>query len=211
MDLFNYTEDSMTCNVDLDLIIHSAQILATVEKDISYICYGVIKVGSEKYAITLGMHLISSPSEIIENGDYTTLRFKKGEPFSKHNYAYKDTQYAEKYFTIQSFGKMNHMIPYEYQNMITINVIFNNQELPFHPRLSEVYNSFFYRDKGNPKLLKRFKPEGEYLTMTVREMVSQTSTAASTSFQDPSMMNLINVNRPKKDEIPSKIAEYMGF
>ena len=211
MDLLTCTDTNVICNVDLDLIIHSAQVLNIVEKDVSYVCYGVIKANGGEHIITLGNHLISSPSEIKDDGDYTILKFKKGEPFCKHNYAYKDTQYAEKYFTIQSYGKMNNKIPYQYQNMITINVIFNNQDLPFHPRLSEVYNSFFYRDKSNPKLLKRFKPEGEYLTMTVREMVSQTSTAASTSFQDPSLMNLINVNRPKKDEIPSKIAEYMGF
>lgn len=211
MDLLTCTDTNVICNVDLDLVIHSAQVLNIVEKDISYVCYGVIKAEGAEHVITLGNHLISSPSEIKEEGDYTILRFKKGEPFCRHNYAYKDTQYAEKYFTIQSYGKMNNKIPYQYQNMITINVIFNNQDLPFHPRLAEVYNSFFYRDKSNPKLLKRFKPEGEYLTMTVREMVSQTSTAASTSFQDPALMNLINVNRPKKDEIPSKIAEYMGF
>lgn len=214
MDILKVNEIDVTVNSPFTMIIHKSQeIDRTSDSMIEFQAYGrcIMKDSKDEFTFILTSPITSKPNEIKDVGNYYELVFEKDSIFSANRYALMDLSFVEMFFGNQTYGKINIDIPYEHQNLITQNIYYNNNPIPANPRYYEIFNSAIFRVKGNPKKFRRLFPGTPYYTMSARELVSQNSTTAAATFQDPSLMLLINVNRKEEDEVKGVLSEFLSY
>ena len=195
---------------DFTFSIREAQILEKTIEHVQFLAYGVVTSESGEYTLFLGSPIVSFPSTIENVGetDYLVLTYKKGDVFSKLPVTLKDSLYIEEFFKILSTGKLPEDIPIEHWYLIPRYIINNNQPLDIADKQLDIMFSAVFRSKKDPTKLFRMSSDKDYISMSSRELVSQTSTFASATFEDPIAMMMININKQESEEAFSPLEKY---
>ena len=208
--MFKIADGKITADEAFTLTIHSRQILEQNLKEYTIMAYGVVKCKYDEYTLTLGSTLVTIPSSVVEDGNFTILKYDAGAVFSKSNAMLMDTSYNEEFFSMFTQGYFNTQIAYEDTDTVITGIVDNNQHLDAPAILYELMASTAFRSDKNPsKYYRQTDMKGDYIAMSSRELVSQSNTTSAAVFEDPLTMTMINITRDDKDNRDSTLEKYM--
>lgn len=211
MKLFTLKDSAYICDSDFDYTIHRAQVLDVVNNEYEIFNFGLIESSGKRISMKHGAIITSIPSEVVElDRDYIMLKYKKDDIFCKGTKTVMDSSFVEIYFNLLLTGRLINKIPYLDHREIRENVLNKNKRINVPMIHFDIFMASLIKDKSDPRIDHRCKPDGEYITMNTRELVSiSAGTMGSATFEDPAAMTLINVTRKEKEENTSILEEYM--
>ena len=208
--LFKTDNGVVTVNQDFDLIIHQSQIIESNLKEYTIMAYGDIRAKMDEYTLTLGNTIITVPSEVIEDNEYRTFKYKVNDIFAKSSSLLQDHSNSENFFVGFTQGYFNTKVAYEDTKTVITGIVNGNQKLDAPDILYEFMCSSAFRDKNNPtKYYRQSDMKDDYISMSSREQVSQSGTTSAAVFEDPLTMTMINVTRKDSENRESTLEKYM--
>lgn len=210
MKLIDDNPNNKTAATTFDLIVSKNFILDKDDKSYTIYAIGRIKVGNKMGTLSLGNIITTTPSSITEDDVYITLHYNKGDVVVNNTKVLKDSVYVEGFFGITCAGQLPENIPYKHWFPVLHREVENNQHLDVNPRLYELHISNMFRNKKDTSKIFRLTDidKGDYTAMNNREAVSQSSTFASNTFEDPVSMLLINITRKDVEEDFTPLEKY---
>lgn len=210
MKIFDNNEGNKTAAISFEFYIPKNFILDINDKDYTIYSIGRIHVGDKAMTLALGNIITTTPTSVVEIDDlYMKFIYNKGDVFVNNTRVLKDSVYIEGFFGMVCAGQLPEIIPYEDWFTVIHRLVENNQHLEVNPKMFELHISNMFRGmKDTSKVYRLSDMKDPYISMNNREAVSQSSTFASNTFEDPISMLLINVTRKEVDEDFSPLEKY---
>lgn len=210
--LFTLRENNYICNVPLKLTIHADQVIDEEVDSIVILGYGRIETESGLVkSYTQGAAITTYPTDKHLNDDGTMdLVYNKDSIFCHGTTTVKESVFLEKYYSLCMSGKLLTCIPYKDHIVIRDNIIKHNGKINTAVINMDINHAYIMRDAKNPLNEYRLSKKGEYVCMNPRELVASTGgTYGSTTFEDKTLLDFINVTRKKSEEADSPLEKYM--